>query len=122
MPIYGYRAADASGKEQRGTLSAESPEKVAIALRKEKLTPISIAEQNAMVDSKDAAAAVIVQLRSFESLSDVAVGAISETEDENGIVQVNFAVTCSYPAPAADETAAAATTATATEPAAAPKN
>lgn len=77
---------------------------------------------NVMVDSKDAAAAVIVQLRSFESLSDVAVGAISETEDENGIVQVNFAVTCSYPAPAADETAAAATTATATEPAAAPKN
>lgn len=48
MPIYGYRAADPSGKEQKGAISAASREKVAEALRKEKLTPITITEQNAL--------------------------------------------------------------------------
>jgi len=53
LPIYGYRASDASGREQRGTISAESREKVAEALRKEKLIPISIGEQNAMTRDVD---------------------------------------------------------------------
>ncbi|MEA5039940.1 MAG: pilus assembly protein PilM [Clostridiaceae bacterium] len=51
---------------------------------------------NIIVPSKDAAALVIVQLRSFESLADVSVGAISETEGDSGIIQVSFAVNCLY--------------------------
>lgn len=51
---------------------------------------------NITVSSKDAAAAVIVQLRTFQSLSSVSVGAISESSDDNGIVQVSFAVNCLY--------------------------
>lgn len=51
---------------------------------------------NITVGSKDAAAMVITQLRTFESLSEITVGAISETEDDNGIVQVSFAVNCLY--------------------------
>lgn len=51
---------------------------------------------NVTVGSKDAAALVIAQLRTFESLSEITVGAISETADDNGIVQVSFAVNCLY--------------------------
>lgn len=88
MPIYGYRAADVSGKEQRGTLSAESPEKVAIALRKEKLTPISIAEQNAMsrdlsfgfLQKKPKARDLAVFCRQFVSIVNAGVPVISALE------------------------------------------
>ena len=51
---------------------------------------------NITVGSKEASALVIKQLRTFESLRDIAVGAVTENADDNGIVQVSFAATCYY--------------------------
>jgi type IV pilus assembly protein PilM len=51
---------------------------------------------NVTVSTKEQAAMVIVRLRSFESLGQVNVAAISDTADENGIASVTFAVSCVY--------------------------
>jgi type IV pilus assembly protein PilM len=51
---------------------------------------------NLTVTSKLAAAKTIQQLRSFESVSDIVVGQISETADESGNTAVSFSVECSY--------------------------
>ncbi|MGI5970419.1 MAG: pilus assembly protein PilM [Oscillospiraceae bacterium] len=68
-------------------------------------------DMNVTVDSLEQAAMVIVQLRRFESLSDVVVGAIAEIEDDSGISFITFAVSCVYkdtsPAPEAQPPAAA---------------
>lgn len=88
MPIYGYRAADASGREQRGTISAENREKVAEALRKEKLTPISVTEQNAMsrdlnlgfLQKRPTARELAVFCRQFVSIVNAGVPVITALE------------------------------------------
>lgn len=60
---------------------------------------------NITVLSKTAAAKTIQQLRSFESISDIVVGQITEAADDNGYILVSFSVECRYVV-AADETAA----------------
>ena len=47
-------------------------------------------------DSKQTAAKVLQQLKTFTSISQVSTGGITETEDENGFVTVQFIVTASY--------------------------
>ncbi len=51
---------------------------------------------NVTVPTKAAAAMVIVQLRSFESIEDVNVSSISETTDDMTIPTVSFSVSCNY--------------------------
>ena len=51
---------------------------------------------NVVVGTKDEAAAVIVALRTFESLSSVDVKAIAEAKNESGVKEVSFSVTCAY--------------------------
>ena len=88
MPIYGYRAADPSGKEVRGTLSAENPTKVIAALRKENLLPISVQEQNAMsrdlslgfLQKKPKPRDMAVFCRQFVSIVNAGVPVISALE------------------------------------------
>lgn len=54
------------------------------------------ASLNVTVPSYDEAAVVLVQLRSFESLSDVQISAIAEAEDESGGSYCSFSVNCVY--------------------------
>ncbi len=67
---------------------------------------------NVTVPTKAAAAMVIVQLRSFESIADVNVSSISESTEDTSVPMVNFSVNCSYVGAeqvvAADEDTAAA--------------
>jgi type IV pilus assembly protein PilN len=51
---------------------------------------------NITVQSKTAAAKTIQQLRSFDSISDIVVGQISELVDESGNRSVSFSVGCTY--------------------------
>lgn len=51
---------------------------------------------NITVESKKAAAETVVQLRTFQSLGEVAVGDVADAVDENGIKLVSFSVTCAY--------------------------
>jgi type IV pilus assembly protein PilM len=69
-------------------------------------------DMNIVVDTKEQAAMVIVQLRGFESISSVTVGAVSETADDTGVPLVSFAVSCIYKdtSPVPDLTAQAAET------------
>lgn len=71
---------------------------------------------NMNVDTKEAAAVVIAELRTFDSISTVGVQQITETKDELGAVTINFSVTCTYRIET-PETADPAST----EPAAAPE-
>jgi type IV pilus assembly protein PilN len=76
---------------------------------------------NVTVSSKEAAAEVIVELRSFDSISQVEVGAIAEFKDDSGVKTVSFTVNCIYTgsttqnatASAAGASSASATTAAA---------
>lgn len=51
---------------------------------------------NLNADTKESAATVIAELRSFDSLASVETQQISETTDETGITTINFTVTCTY--------------------------
>ena len=51
---------------------------------------------NITVSSKESAAAVLVKLRTFESLGAIDINGISETTSDNGIPQVAFSIVCSY--------------------------
>ncbi|HCT64118.1 MAG TPA: hypothetical protein DIC60_02400 [Lachnospiraceae bacterium] len=51
---------------------------------------------NVEVNTKEAAAKVISQLRSFKSLKDVKVSGISEMDNDLGINRVSFSVSCEY--------------------------
>ena len=67
---------------------------------------------NVTVPSFDEVAVVLVQLRSFESVEDVSISAVTENVDDAGIETVSFSVSCAYKSanPAAEqgtETAAA---------------
>jgi type IV pilus assembly protein PilM len=62
---------------------------------------------NITVLSKTAAAKTIQQLRSFESISDIVVGQITEIVDESGYILVTFSVECTYVVAAPLDTAAA---------------
>lgn len=59
---------------------------------------------NVTVTSKPAAAKTIQQLRSFESISDIVVGQITEAPDESGGILVSFSVDCKYNAGPAENT------------------
>lgn len=49
------------------------------------------------VTSKESAALVLQQLRSFTSITDVTTGGITEDTAEGAAPTVNMSVTCSYP-------------------------
>ncbi|HWP79925.1 MAG TPA: pilus assembly protein PilM, partial [Candidatus Acidoferrum sp.] len=51
---------------------------------------------NVTVSSKESAAAVLVKLRTFESLALIDLSGISETTSDNGIPQVAFSLVCTY--------------------------
>jgi len=53
-------------------------------------------DMNVVVDTKEQAAKVIVQLRGFESIDTVSVGAVAETTDDTGVTIVSFALSCLY--------------------------
>lgn len=48
MPGYSYVAIDKKGKEKKGSMEAESREKVTDALKADGLIPVSITEQGAL--------------------------------------------------------------------------
>ena len=51
---------------------------------------------NMTVASKESAALVLVQLRSFETLSDISMSALNEMVDEAGFHYVAFSISCTY--------------------------
>ncbi|MDD3414409.1 MAG: pilus assembly protein PilM [Lachnospiraceae bacterium] len=51
---------------------------------------------NMKVDSKESAAVVLAELRSFESLTSAQTNQINEVTDELGVTSVDFTVTCNY--------------------------
>ena len=59
------------------------------------------------VSSKEEAADLLIQLRTFESLSDVTTSGISEQVNEAGNTEVTITVNCTYAAPAGNATEAA---------------
>lgn len=61
---------------------------------------------NVRVPGFEEAAVVINQFRSFQSVSDVNVGVMTETVDNAGLSEVNFSVTCIYAQPETEEAAA----------------
>ncbi|MDO5574132.1 MAG: pilus assembly protein PilM [bacterium] len=51
---------------------------------------------NINVESKEAAALTVVEIRDFDSIEDANINALTETADETGNVVVNFSISCTY--------------------------
>ncbi len=62
-------------------------------------------EMNITVTSKLAAAKVIQQLRTFETIGVITVGDLDEPEDDTGLTIVTFSVSCEYVTQSPDDTA-----------------
>lgn len=51
---------------------------------------------NMNVESKEAAAMTVVEIRNFDSIEDASINALTEITDETGNVVVNFTISCTY--------------------------
>ena len=51
---------------------------------------------NINVESKEAAALTVVEIRDFDSVEDANISALTETQDETGNIVVNFSISCTY--------------------------